>query len=57
MNEVKQVQSTVVPWEDVFLNLVLLLLLVNFVSGHSLELMYISCIVNIMSNPTHLHGF
>ena len=57
MKEVKQVQSTVVPWEDVFLNLVLLLLLVNFVSGLSLELMYLSCIVNIMSNPTHLHGF
>ena len=57
MKEVKQVQSTVVPWEDVFLNLVLLLLLVNFVSEHSLELMYISCIVNIMSNPTHLHSF
>ena len=34
-----------------------LLLLVNFVSGFKLELMYISLIVSIRSNLTHLHGF
>ena len=39
------------------LNFVLLLLLVNFVSGFRLELMYISLIVSIRSNLTHLHGF
>ena len=39
------------------LNSVLLLLLVNFVSGFRLELMYISLIVSITSNLTHLHGF
>ena len=39
------------------LNSVLLLLLVNFVSGFRLELMYISLIVSIKSNLTHLHGF
>ena len=32
-----------VPWEDIF-KLVLLLFLVNFVSGYRLELMYISLI-------------
>ena len=42
---------------DVFLNSVLLLLLVNFVSGFRLELMYISLIVSIKSNLTHLQGF
>ena len=36
---------------------VLLLLLVNFVSGFRLELMYISLIVSIRSSLTHLHGF
>ena len=36
---------------------VLLLLLVNFVSGFRLELMYISLIVSIRSNLTHLHCF
>ena len=46
-----------VPWEDIFINSVLLLLLVNFVSGFRLELMYISLIVSIRSNLTHLHGF
>ena len=40
-----------------FLNSVLLLLLVNFVSGFRLELMYISLIVSIRSNLTYLHGF
>ena len=45
-----------VPWEDIF-NSVLLLLLLNFVSGFRLELMYISLIVSIKSNLTHLHGF
>ena len=37
------------------LRLLLVLLLVNFVSGFSLELMYISLIENI--SLTHLHGF
>ena len=45
-----------VPWEDIF-NSVLLLLLLNFVSGFRLELMYISLIVSIKSNLTHLHDF
>ena len=35
----------------------LLLLLVNFVSGFSLELTYISLIESIQLNFTHLHGF
>ena len=39
------------------LSLVLLLLLVNFVGGFRLELMYISLIVSIRSNLTDLHGF
>ena len=39
------------------LNSVLLLLLVNFVSGFRLELMYISLIESIRSSLTHLHGF
>ena len=38
-------------------NSVLLLLLVNFVSGFRLEFMYISLIVYISSNLTHLHSF
>ena len=38
------------------LSLVLLLLLVDFMSGFSWELMYISLIEN-MSSLTHLHGF
>ena len=38
-------------------NSVLLLLLVNFVSGFRLELTSISLIVNIMLSLTHLHGF
>ena len=38
------------------LNSVVLLLLINFVSGLRLELMYISLIVSIRSNLTHLHG-
>ena len=42
-----------VPWEEVLL----LLLLVNFVSRFRLELMYISLIENIRSSLTHLHGF
>ena len=37
------------------LSLLLMLVLVNFVSGFSLELMYISLIENI--SLTHLHGF
>ena len=43
-----------VPWEDIFK---LLLLLVNFVSGFRLELMYIHLIVSIRPNLTNLHGF
>ena len=45
-----------VPWEDIF-KLGLLLLLVSFVSGFRLELMYVSLIENVRSNLTHLHGF
>ena len=40
-----------------YLNSVLLLLLVKFVSWFRLELMYISLIVSIRSNLTHLYGF
>ena len=36
---------------------VLLLLLMNFVSGFKLELMYMSRIVSIRSSLTHFHGF
>ena len=43
--------------ESPTLNLVLLLLLVNFVSEFRLELMYISLIENIRSSLTYLHGF
>ena len=39
------------------LNLVLLLLLANFVSGFWLELMYIFLTENIKSSFTHLHHF
>ena len=41
----------------ILLNLGLLLLLVNFVSGFRLELMYISLIISIRSSLTHLHDF
>ena len=51
----------VIIWEMIHarisLNSVLLLLLVNFVSGFRLELVYISLTVNIRSNLTYLHGF
>ena len=40
-----------------FHNSVLLVLLVNFVSGFRLKLMYISLIASIRSILTHLHGF
>ena len=50
--------------EDIFnvhgrisLNSVLLLLLVNFVSGFRLKLRYISLIVSIRSGLIHFHGF
>ena len=46
-----------VPWGGISLNSVLLLLLVNFVSEFRLELMYISLILSIRSNFTHLHVF
>ena len=39
------------------LSLVLLLLLVNFVSGSRLKLMYISLMENVRSSLTHFHGF
>ena len=45
-----------VPWEDI-LNWVLLVLLVNFISGFRLKLIYTSLIESIKSNITHLHGF
>ena len=45
-----------VPGEDIF-TLMLLLLLLNFVSGSLLELLYISLLINIMSSLTHLLGF
>ena len=44
-----------VLWKDI-LNLVLLLLLMNFVSRFRLELMYISLIANIRSSLLHLYG-
>ena len=45
-----------VQWEDI-LDLLLLLLLVSFVSGFRLELMYVSLIEIIRSSLIHLHGF
>ena len=39
------------------LSVVLLLLLVNFVSGFRLELMYISLVESTRSSLIHLHGF
>ena len=45
-----------VPWEGIF-NSMLQHLLVNFVIGFRLELMYISLIKSIRSSLTHLHGF
>ena len=51
----------VMIWEmfhvKISLSLLPLLLLVNFVSGLSLELMYISLIVSISCSLTHLCGF
>ena len=41
----------------IFLNSVLLLLVVNFVSGFRLEFMYISLIISIRSSFIHLHDF
>ena len=46
-----------IPRYWVSLNSALLLLLVNFMSGFRLELMYISLIENIRSSLIHLHGF
>ena len=40
-----------------FFKNVLLLLLVNFVSGVRVELVYISLIVNTRSSLSHLHAF
>ena len=51
----------VIVWEmfhgRLSLNLVLLLMLVNFMSGFRLELVYISLIESIRSSLTHLRGF
>ena len=51
----------VIIWQiihgKISLNSVLLLLLVNFVSGFNLEFMYISLIESIRSSFGHLHGF
>ena len=44
------------PWEDTS-NSMLLLLLVNFVSGFKLELMHISLILSIRSSLSHLPVF
>ena len=44
----------VVPWEDIF-KLGASAAASEFVSGFRLELMYISLIVSIRSNLTHLH--
>ena len=44
-------------YEKISLTFVHLLLLVNFVSGFRLELMYISLIVSIRPSLTHLHRF
>ena len=46
-----------IPRYWVSLNSVLLLLLVNFMGGFRLELMYISFILHMRPNLTHLHGF
>ena len=43
--------------QKISLSLVPMLLLVNFVSGFRLELIYISLIESVKSNLTHLHGF
>ena len=45
-----------VPWKDIF-RLSVLRLLVNFLSGFKLELMYIPFIVSINSSLIHLHAF
>ena len=45
-----------VPWKDIF-KLSALLLLLKFVSGFRLELIYVSLIESIRSSLTHLHGF
>ena len=51
----------VVIWEmshwKICFNFVLLLLLLNFLTGSRLEWMYISLNVNIRSSLTYLHGF
>ena len=43
--------------ERMSLNLIFLLLLVNFASDFRLELMYIAVIENIRSSLIHLYGF
>ena len=45
-----------IPCEDIF-KLSASTAFVHFVSGFRLELMYISLIISIRSNLTHLHGF
>ena len=53
--------SLVIIWEmfhwKISLSLAILLLVVNFVSGFNLELMYVSLILSISSSLSHLHGF
>ena len=44
------------PREDIF-KLIALVLLVNFMSGFSVELMYVSLIESISLKLIHLHGF
>ena len=46
-----------VLWENIFKLSASAALLVNFVSGFRLKLMYISLIVSIRSSLTRLHGF
>ena len=43
--------------QGISLNSVLLLLLMNFVSGFRLELLYILLVISIRSSLTHPHGF
>ena len=44
-----------VPWEDMYINSVLLLPLSHFVKETRLELMYIYVIINIRSSFIHLN--
>ena len=47
-----------IPWKDIFkLSVRATMVLVNFMSGCRLELMYILLIISIRSNLTYLDGF